>query len=120
MAKKNVSEVMEHATSKSMDLGFELRPDFVKVLKMDTFGGRLGEAISSHIEHFLLKCEQEDCKGVSKDSLRLKLFPYTLRGRAKGWYEMIDTPRFNAWRLLNSAFGSSTLIPRPYNPSRVT
>ncbi|KAL4296628.1 hypothetical protein GQ457_12G017030 [Hibiscus cannabinus] len=49
------------------------------------FGGTPHENARQHLKSFLEICNSFKIHGVSNDVLKMKLFPYSLRDKAKAW-----------------------------------
>ncbi|KAK8624396.1 hypothetical protein V6N13_065741 [Hibiscus sabdariffa] len=65
---------------------FELKPVMFNMLNsIGKFGGPPHEDARQHIRAFLEVCDSIRQQGVHKDVLKLKLFPYSLRDRARAW-----------------------------------
>ncbi|KMS93844.1 hypothetical protein BVRB_027390 [Beta vulgaris subsp. vulgaris] len=62
---------------------FELKPQFIQFISNDSFAGLPNECPVSHIASFLEKCDTVKINNVSEDAIRLRLFPFSLRDRAK-------------------------------------
>ncbi|KAL4280209.1 hypothetical protein GQ457_03G016220 [Hibiscus cannabinus] len=63
---------------------FELKPVMFNMLNtLDQFGGTPNENARHHVKSFLEICNSFKIHGVSNDVLKLKLFPYSLRDKAK-------------------------------------
>ncbi|KAL4313421.1 hypothetical protein GQ457_01G026120 [Hibiscus cannabinus] len=65
---------------------FELKPVMFNMLNLiGQFGGSPHEDARQHIRAFLEVCDFFLQQGVHEDVLKLKLFPYSLRDRARAW-----------------------------------
>ncbi|KAL4355443.1 hypothetical protein GQ457_06G011970 [Hibiscus cannabinus] len=65
---------------------FELKPVMFNMLNtLGQFGGTPNENARQHVKSFLEICNSFKIHGVSNDVLKLKLFPYSLRDKAKTW-----------------------------------
>ncbi|KAL4291117.1 hypothetical protein GQ457_14G020990 [Hibiscus cannabinus] len=65
---------------------FELKPVMFNMLNsIGQFGGSPHEDAWQHIHAFLEVCDYFRQQGVHEDVLKLKLFPYSLRDRARAW-----------------------------------
>ena len=63
---------------------FELKPVMFNMLNtIGQFGGSVTEDARQHLKSFMEICNSFKIQGVHEDVLRLKLFPYSLRDRAK-------------------------------------
>ncbi|XP_021771468.1 uncharacterized protein LOC110735586 [Chenopodium quinoa] len=58
----------------------------------------------SHIDSFLEKCDTMKMNGVTDDAIRLRLFPFSLRDKAKEWLRDEGTGSFDTWEKLVKAF----------------
>ncbi|KAK8644700.1 hypothetical protein V6N13_124000 [Hibiscus sabdariffa] len=65
---------------------FELKSVMFNMLNtLGQFGGTPTENARQHLKSFLEICNSFKIHGVSNDVLKLKLFPYSLRDKAKTW-----------------------------------
>ncbi|KAK8981760.1 hypothetical protein V6N11_049254 [Hibiscus sabdariffa] len=65
---------------------FKLKPVMFNMLNsIGQFGGSLHEDARQHIRAFLEVCDSFWQQGFHEDVLKLKLFPYSLRDRARDW-----------------------------------
>ena len=65
---------------------FEIKPALLQMMQSTVqFYGMLNEDPNDHITNFLEICDTLKYNGVSNDALRLRLFPFTLKDRAKVW-----------------------------------
>jgi hypothetical protein len=63
--------------------GFELKPALINTVQANQFCGKAHEDASAHLQHFLEICSTFTIKGVERDAILLRLFPFSLLGRAK-------------------------------------
>src|SRR3954471_5468753 len=64
---------------------YEIKPAFIKSCYEEQFSGISTEDIASHINNFVELCEMQKYKYIDGDIIKLKLFLFSLRGRAKDW-----------------------------------
>ena len=64
---------------------FELKPSLIQMVQSNQFGGYPNESPDEHIAVFLQYCNTVKMNGVSDDIIRLQLFPFSLRDRARAW-----------------------------------
>ncbi|XP_021775487.1 uncharacterized protein LOC110739328 [Chenopodium quinoa] len=83
---------------------FELKPHFIQFISNDSFAGLPHDCPVSHIDNFLEKCDTMKLNGVTDDAIRLRLFPFSLRDRAKEWLRDEGTGSFDTWGKLVKAF----------------
>ena len=93
---------------------FELRPALISLVERDQFGGHPSENPNLHLRNFLTKCDTIKLNGVPIDAIRLRLFPFSLRDRARDWLQNEEPNTFSTWDALSKAFLSK------YFPQRKT
>ncbi len=76
---------------------FEIKPITISLLNNVQFGGLVNEDPNLHISSFLEVCELFRHNGVSDDAVRLRLFPFTLRDKAKGWLHSLLPGTITTW-----------------------
>ncbi|KAK5783943.1 hypothetical protein PVK06_038460 [Gossypium arboreum] len=65
---------------------FELKPNTIQMIKQFIqFDGLQDEDPNAHLANFLEFCDTFKINGVSDDAIRLRLFPFSLRNKAKQW-----------------------------------
>jgi hypothetical protein len=67
--------------------GYELRPCLIEMVQKQSFLGKKDENPHTHLNEFEQTCARLHIKGMSDETLRWKLFPFSLKGRAKIWYD---------------------------------
>ena len=78
------------------------------------FGGSAVEDASMHLHDFVEICDMQKFKNVESDVLKLKLFPFSLRGKAKEWLHSLPTDSIKTWNDLKEAF-----IKKYYPPVKI-
>ncbi|KAL4347621.1 hypothetical protein GQ457_17G007610 [Hibiscus cannabinus] len=68
------------------------------------FGGTPNENARHHLKSFLEICNSLKIHGVSNDVLKLKLFPYSLRDKAKTWLNNLQPGLLQSWTQLCRSF----------------
>ncbi|KAL4283785.1 hypothetical protein GQ457_16G021310 [Hibiscus cannabinus] len=77
---------------------FELKPVMFNMLNsIGQFGGLPHEDARQHLRSFIEVCDSFRQQGVHEDVLRLKLFPYSLRDRARLWFNSIPSGSVESW-----------------------
>ena len=90
---------------------FELRPALISLVERDQFGGHPSENPNMHLRNFLAKCDTIKLNGVPTDAIRLRLFPFSLRDRARDWLQNEEPNTFATWDALSKAFLSKYFPP---------
>lgn len=62
---------------------FEIKPSLLQLVQQEQFGGNPLEDPNLHIGNFLQLCDTIKVNGVSDDAIQLRLFPFSLRDKAK-------------------------------------
>jgi hypothetical protein len=65
---------------------FELKPALINMVQAIQFCGKAHEDASAHLQHFLEIYNTFTTKDVPRDAILLRLFPFSLLGRAKQWF----------------------------------
>ncbi|KAJ0568198.1 putative retrotransposon gag domain-containing protein [Helianthus annuus] len=84
---------------------FELRPYLIQMLQNSvTFHGLADEDPHLHITNFLEICDTFRINGASNDAIRLRMFPFSLKDRAKAWLNALPVGSVNTWDELAQKF----------------
>ncbi|KAK9698623.1 hypothetical protein RND81_08G118500 [Saponaria officinalis] len=83
---------------------FELKTSLIEFIQTEKFGGSPLENPNEHLNSFFDKSDTIKVKGVTEDAIRLRLFPYSLRGNAKEWLRNCAADSFDTWENLSNAF----------------
>jgi hypothetical protein len=83
---------------------FEVSPSLLNLITREQFGGSAQEDASMHLHDFIKICDMQKFKNVENDVLKLKLFPFSLRGKAKEWLHSLPTASIKSWDDLKEAF----------------
>jgi hypothetical protein len=60
------------------DNRFELKPALINMVQANQFCGKAHEDASAHLQHFLEICSTFTIKGIARDAILLRLFPFSL------------------------------------------
>src|ERR1044072_4689077 len=63
---------------------YEIKPALLNLFMKDQFSGA-GEDVALHLNNFIELYDMQKYKEVDGDIVKLKLFPFSLRGRANEW-----------------------------------
>ncbi|KAF7812974.1 uncharacterized protein G2W53_033950 [Senna tora] len=117
MAEQNNRNVSDYATSKLDGLqysirrpsiqanNFEIKPATIQLLQANgQFGGSPIVDPNNHILNFLEICDTFKHNGVSDDAIRLRLFPFSLRDKAKVSLQSLPEGSISTWEELAQQF----------------
>ena len=84
---------------------FELKPVMFQMLQtVGQFGGLATEDPHLHLHLFMEVSDTFKLPGVTEEALRLKLFPYSLRDRARAWLNSLPPDSVATWDDLAERF----------------
>ncbi|WCJ37737.1 hypothetical protein M5689_018844 [Euphorbia peplus] len=77
------------------------------------FGGYQSEDPNSHIHEFVTMCNTfRTNSGISDDVIRLKLFPFSLKDKARNWLKNLQPGTITSWHEMANAFLMKYFPPR--------
>ena len=85
------------------DNGFELKPALINMVQASQFCRKAHEDASAHLQHFLEIYNTFTIKRVTKDAILLRLFPFSLLGKAKKWF-YANKDRNTTWDNCSTTF----------------
>ena len=85
------------------DVNFELMSSLINMVQASPFCGKPNEDANAHLQGFLELCETVTIRGVAADDIRLRLFPFSLLGKAKQWLYK-NKEAVNTWEKCSMAF----------------
>ena len=68
------------------------------------FSGTPNEHAASHLNTFVELCDTQKKKDVDNDIVKLQLFPFSLRDRAKNWFSSLTRNSIDSWDKCKDAF----------------
>ena len=93
---------------------FEVSPGLLNLIAKEQFGGSASEDASMHLHDFCEICDMQKFKNVENNIVKLKLFPFSLRGKAKEWLLSLPNASINSWDDLKEAY-----IKKYYPPVKI-
>ena len=93
---------------------FEFKPVMFQMINNNgLFGGMPSDEPLSHLCSFNQMCDNFKQRGMTSDAFRLRLFPYTLQGKARDWFESLPSDSITTWEELREKF-----LKRFFPPTR--
>ena len=83
---------------------FEISPALYQELREIHFAGRHNEDANRHLPNFFELCETVKVDGLSEESKKLKLFPFSLIDDAKEWFLSFPADSITTWDDLEDKF----------------
>jgi len=84
------------------NVNFELKFGFIHLLP--TFNGLAGEDPHTHLMEFHMVCVGMKSNGVDEEQVKLKAFPFSLKGAANGWFFSILPGSIGTWNAMKKIF----------------
>jgi hypothetical protein len=92
---------------------YEIKPALLNLMK-EQFSGVSTDDVAAHLNNFVELCEMQKYKDVDGDIIKLKLFPFSLRGRSKDWLLSLSRNSIDSWVKYKDAF-----IGKYYPPAKI-
>ncbi|KAK5785393.1 hypothetical protein PVK06_039975 [Gossypium arboreum] len=84
---------------------FELKPNTIQMIQQFVqFDGLQDEDPNAHLANFLELCNTFKINSVSDDAIRLRLFPFSLRNKAKQWLNSLPRGSITTWEQMTEKF----------------
>ncbi|XP_056169324.1 uncharacterized protein LOC115665665 [Syzygium oleosum] len=84
---------------------FEIKPSLIQMLQQSVqFSGLPSDDPNAHIDAFHEICDTIKYNEVSDDVIRLRLFPFSLRDKAKGWFSSLPVGSITTWNDMAQKF----------------
>ncbi|KAA3456048.1 Retrotransposon gag protein [Gossypium australe] len=84
---------------------FELKPNTIQMIQQFVqFDGLQDEDPNNHLANFLELCDTFKINGVSDDAIHLRLFPFSLRNKAKQWLNSLPRGSITTWEQMTEKF----------------
>ena len=90
-------------TLRTKNLEFELKPSLINMVQATPFSGKAHEDASAHLQNFLEISNTVVIKDVAQDIILLRLFLFSLVGKAKQWFYN-NKGNINTWAKCSKAF----------------
>uniref|UniRef100_A0A803PJA6 Retrotransposon gag domain-containing protein n=1 Tax=Cannabis sativa TaxID=3483 RepID=A0A803PJA6_CANSA len=76
---------------------FELKPALINMVQQNHFGGLATKDPNIHLAIFLEVCATMKMNGLIDDAIKLRLFPFSLRDKAKSWLQSLQLDFITTW-----------------------
>jgi len=84
---------------------FEIKPGTIQMVQNSvSFGGAATEDPNMHIRNFVEICSTFKYNGVTDEAIKLRLFPFSLRDKAKDWLHSEPAGSITTWQDLAQKF----------------
>lgn len=78
----------------------------MQMAQQNQFWGKSLENPHAHLNHFLEISDSLNMNGVIGDAIRLRLFPFSLKDKAREWLDSMPLGSITTWEQLSQAFFS--------------
>src|SRR4051812_1435005 len=92
---------------------FELKSSLVQAVQQNQFSGSPADDPNLHLSVFVQYADTVKANNVSSEAIRLRLFPFSLRDRARSWLQSLPSNSITTWDELKRVF-----LARYFPPSK--
>ena len=96
------------------DTSFEIKPALLNLVMREQFSSIGNEDAATHLNNFVELYEMQKHRDIYGDIIKLKLFPFSLRGKAKEWLNSLTRNSIDSWTKCKDAF-----IGKYYTPANI-
>jgi hypothetical protein len=93
---------------------YEIKPALLNLVMKEQLSGASTNDAAAHLNNFVELCEMQKYNDVDGDIIKLKLFPFSLRGRAKDWLLSLPRNSIDSWVKCKDTF-----IGKYYPPAKI-
>ncbi|XP_058769282.1 uncharacterized protein LOC131643146 [Vicia villosa] len=91
----------------------ELKPSILQLVQQNQFAGLASENQNQHLKAFIQLADTLKENGAPLEEIRLRLFPFSLRGKAHDWLDSLSANSITTWEDLRRVF-----LARYFPPSK--
>ena len=92
---------------------YEIKPALLNLVMREQFFGA-GDDAALHLNNFVELCDMQKYQEIDGNIVKLKLFPFSLRGGAKIWFQSLPRNSIDFWDKCKDAF-----IGKYYPPAKI-
>ena len=92
---------------------YEIKPALLNLVMKEQFSGA-GDDAALHLNNFVELCDMQKYQEIDGNIVKLKLFPFSLRGGAKIWFQSLPRNSIDSWDKCKDAF-----IGKYYPPAKI-
>jgi hypothetical protein len=93
---------------------YKIKPALLNLVMKEQFSSASSDDVAAHLNNFVELCEMQKYKDVESVIIKLKLFPFSLRGKAKDWLLSLPENSIDSCAKCKDAF-----IGRYYPPAKI-
>ena len=86
-------------------------PALISMVQQAEYSESLLDGPNIHLSMFLEICNTMKLNGVTKDTIRLRLFPFSLRDKARGWLQSLQPRSITSWQDMAKRFLAKSFPP---------
>ena len=76
---------------------YEIKPNLLNLIQQNQFSGSASEDAGMHLNTFTELCDMMRIKDVAPNAVKLRLFPFSLRGKTKEWLLALPRGTITSW-----------------------
>ena len=103
-----ISTVIAPVTSAE---SYEINAALLNLVMKEQFSGLPSEDAASHLNTFIELCDMQKKKDVDNDVIKLTLFPFSVRDRAKTWFSSLPKNSIDSWNECKDGYISKYFPP---------
>jgi hypothetical protein len=89
---------------------YETKPALINLVMKEQFSGASSDDGATHLNNFVELSEMQKYEDVEGNIIKLKLFPFSLRGRAKDWLLSLPRNSIDSWDKCKDAFIINSIL----------
>ena len=93
---------------------FNINAALLNLVMKDQISGSPNEDPAAHLNTFVELCDMQKKKDMDNDVVKLKLFPFSLRDKAKTWFSSLPRNSIGTWDKCKDAF-----IAKYFPPAKI-